>query len=338
MNCVNIPTVSVCIKVCADLSVLIFVDGKKESNSKLSWVLGRSTQLQRWSQLENLLSHYRARVDSVVESDSATDTVSELCDCVRTACDALSSHVDRLSDLKSDDDVIDTVNLPCIAFCVEQLKLAVAKPSRRRYSTDMLRFAFTLLTRSSTCYRIMQNSSSVVLPNVRYLRKLTSVLRFTPGMQPSDHEQMRYLQLKCERLTEREKFVVLQLDEMHVNPSYAYKGGSIVGVACNSESEAEQANSVQAFLISSLGGGMKEVVALVPVKQLNANDLATMIRKVISVVQKCGFVVTVVISDNNQMNAKAFEALARGSDMTAGIPNPDLPQYKFFFASTQFTF
>jgi hypothetical protein len=140
---------------------------------------------------------------------------------------------------------------------------------------------------------------------------------------------MRYLTFKANKLSDREKFVVLQLDEMHALPSSSYKGGKITGVASNSKTE--QANSVQAFLISSIAGSMREIVSLIPVKQLSSDNLVELVRKVISIVQKCVFIVTVVISDNNQLNAKAFETICSGSEMTFGIPNPDFPEYKLFF-------
>lgn len=120
----------------------------------------------------------------------------------------------------------------------------------------------------------------------------------------------RYLRLKSDNLTEREKFVVLQVDEMYVAQGYNFRGGKITGVAHNSTNE--QANAVQAFLISSIAGRMREIVALVPVKQSTASLLSQMIVKAVEVIQSCGFVVAVVASDNNQINAKAFEQLCGG--------------------------
>lgn len=51
---------------------------------------------------------------------------------------------------------------------------------------------------------------------------------------------------------------------MHVTQGFNYKSGKITGVAHNSTNE--QANADQAFLISSIAGRMREIVALVPVK------------------------------------------------------------------------
>jgi len=141
---------------------------------------------------------------------------------------------------------------------------------------------------------------------------------------------MRYLRLKAQSLTDREKYVVLQIDEigLRVMQSLQYQGGRITGVAENATTE--QANSIQAFLIASMAGSLREIVSLVPVKQLTAGNLKDMIMKVISVVQACGYVVVVLASDNNQINARAFEDLCSGTDMCAGFRNPDFPDSTVF--------
>jgi uncharacterized membrane protein YozB (DUF420 family) len=56
----------------------------------------------------------------------------------------------------------------------------------------------------------------------------------------------------------------------------------------------EQANAVQAFFISSITGSMREIVALVPVKQSTASTLIDMISRVITVVQSCGFIFVIM--------------------------------------------
>lgn len=112
--------------------------------------------------------------------------------------------------------------------------------------------------------------------------RLSSVLTFVyPGCSLSyEHEQMRYLRFKAQSLTDREKYVVLQIDEIHVMQSLQYRGGRITGLAENATTE--QANSIQAFLIASMAGSLREIVSLVAVKQLTSATLKDMIMKVIS--------------------------------------------------------
>jgi hypothetical protein len=116
----------------------------------------------------------------------------------------------------------------------------------------------------------------------------------------TDHEQVRYLKLRADGLCQHEKFVILQVDEMHVNRGFNCKSGRITGVTESTKNE--QANALQAFLIiSSIAGNMHETVALVLVKQSTSSALTDMMKKVINVMQAYGF--------NNQINAKAFEQL-----------------------------
>lgn len=105
----------------------------------------------------------------------------------------------------------------CILFCVEQLRLACVNAFRRRYSSDLLRFAFLLYNRSSSCYRVLLRQSSIILPHSCTIKKLSTVLSVEPGS--GSDEQARYLHLRAAQLSERERYVVLQLDEVHVNPS-----------------------------------------------------------------------------------------------------------------------
>jgi hypothetical protein len=101
-------------------------------------------------------------------------------------------------------------------------------------------------------------------------------------------------------MDERQRYVSLQLDEIHVNPVLCYKSGNISGAAVNSATSA--AHSVQAFMIASLFGMTKEIVSLNPIKNIVATELATMLRTVIDVVQQSGFAIVALISDKNQVN------------------------------------
>lgn len=326
VNFDNVPYVSSCVKILCDLSVCVYINGLREHDSRLVWVLGAGCKLERWSQVENLLSHYKTSRKTVSDYLTLQGTVNLVCDMLTDQLVEFdATEFDAYDDCGSYDV---SVNVACVKLCIEQLRLACSSPYSRQYSNDMLQFAFTLFVRSSSCYRILLDSNTLILPQPRNLQKLSAVFNFSPGIQSNDHEQMRYLKFKADGLSQREKFVVLQVDEMHVTQGFNYKGGRITGVAENSKND--QANAIQAFLISSVAGSMREIVALVPVKQSTSATLTDMIKQVIRIVQACGFVVVIVASDNNQINAKAFEQLCGSDDVSVGIPNPDYPQYKIF--------
>jgi hypothetical protein len=146
----------------------------------------------------------------------------------------LSGQVDRLDVSEVDDNDDDcgnddcvSVNIACVKFGMEQLRLACSSPYRRQYSNDMLQFAFTLFVRSSTCYRILLDIKTEILPQPRNLQKLSAIINFSRGIQMTNHDQVRYLKLKADGLCQHEKLVVLQVDEIHVTQGFSHKGGRI---------------------------------------------------------------------------------------------------------------
>ena len=167
----------------------------------------------------------------------------------------------------------------------------------------------------------------LILPHPGSLRKLSTVFNVNPGVEGVEHA--KYLKYRASQLTEKQRYVVLQLDEIHVNASLAFKSGCITGAAVNAEQTL--AHSVQGFMISSMFGNAKEVVALCPVKDLTATDLLVMLKKVLYLVQTNGFVVVCVIADNNQLNAKAFADFARNQSFEQGVANPHYPGSLIFF-------
>ena len=60
-----------------------------------------------------------------------------------------------------------------VKFCTDQLRMAGASASGRRYTSETLKLAFTLFTRSPTCYRMLLDSDCVILPHPSNLRKFS---------------------------------------------------------------------------------------------------------------------------------------------------------------------
>lgn len=78
---------------------------------------------------------------------------------VERSCDLLQDVWESVGDDNSD------VNIPCILFCIEQLRIAIVPACRRRFSSDLLRFAFLLHMRSSACFYILYKIGKVILPH-----------------------------------------------------------------------------------------------------------------------------------------------------------------------------
>lgn len=144
--------------------------------------------------------------------------------------------------------------------------------------------------------------------------------------EKSVHEE--YLKQKCQNMNERERNVILMIDEIHVANKMAYKEGKLEGSASNSS--LTEASTAQVFMISSILSKYKDVVAIIPMKNMNANMLHGMLLKVLKMLHTTGYSVICVISDNNRVNRNAFTMLC-GDKLQPFIQNPFNVTEKIFF-------
>eukprot|EP00745_Piridium_sociabile_P000858 TRINITY_DN1054_c0_g1_i10.p1 TRINITY_DN1054_c0_g1~~TRINITY_DN1054_c0_g1_i10.p1 ORF type:complete len:707 (+),score=149.43 TRINITY_DN1054_c0_g1_i10:209-2329(+) len=211
-----------------------------------------------------------------------------------------------------------------LVFLVEQLTLLTCPV--KRYSSDTLLWAFQICASTSTVYSLLRNTL-LTLPHTSYLRRLVSAFSIKSGLKDSGvHEE--YLKQKCQNLNEGERTVILMLDEIHVSNQMSYKQGKLEGAASNCT--VGEANTAQVFMISSLLSKTKDVVAIVPVKNLNAKILHEMLMKVLEMLHNIGFLVICMISDNNRVNRSAFTIMC-GGKLQLFIQNPFNVSEKLLF-------
>ena len=86
-------------------------------------------------------------------------------------------------------------------------------------------------------------------------------------------------------------------------------------------------------MVSSILSKNKEVVAIVPVKNLNAESLKKMIVDVLKLLHKTGFMVLTIMADNNRINRNAFTTLYNGT-LQPMIHNPVSGRPLFFLFDT----
>lgn len=299
-----------------NLFLIVFVSATVPDNS-VKWLFREQSplMLRNWSQLDTLLSHFsgNAGKDNLQKRLQVYIAgLQDLCSC-------------ELEEMSDEEENKGSVSKDKLLFLVEQLKL-LSSPVKR-YSCETLLWAFHIFASSPTTYSLMRNTG-LTLPHASYLKRLVSVFNMGSGLkEASVHEE--YLKQKCQNLDERERNVMLLLDEIHVATQVSYKEGKLEGSASNSTSTSE-ANTAQVFMISSLLSKSKDVVGIVPVKNLNAEMLHEMIRKVLQLLHSIGYLVTCVISDNNRVNRNAFTKLC-GGKLQIFIQNPFNPMERLFF-------
>ena len=307
------PRMRVVIRINKQMLVSVYNGELKLDSSALEWILGKSCTLTLWSQLTNLLSHF-----SAVAAGTVNLSVQ---DSVRCVAQLLRDLYRRLSDDTEhgfSGDVAERLN-----FLIQQLVLLFKL--ERRYSPEMLVFAFRLLCVSRASYSLVRDRM-LQLPHISYLRKLSSI--FNVNLNAHDTGHITYLREKAKVLQEHERHVILMLDEIHVTPKTTYKGGELMGVACNTTTE--EATTVQTFMICSVLSKNKDVAAMLPVKGLTAEFLAECSLKIIKMLEDIGYFVLCLVSDNNRVNRNMFTTLC-GGELQTSIEHPCSADRKLFF-------
>lgn len=123
----------------------------------------------------------------------------------------------------------------------------------------------------------------------------------------SEGETVNYLKTMRGQITEREAFVVLELDEIYLNGKMEYKSKSLIGAAENDTSF--NAKTAQVFLINSIFGHFEQVVRIHPIINLDGILLLDLTEAVIKLIQNCGFRVICIMSDNNRINRNMYERM-----------------------------
>jgi hypothetical protein len=307
----DVPRFIVFVRVRNDLSVDVYKGQLRVSKQSLQWILGKENKVCCWSQLDSLISHF----DSY--STDATFTVNDQVALVEQA-------LTELHNLVNDNDDYDADVADRLQFLSEQISLLFTK--QKRYSCLIISIAFRFFAVSLSVYNRLRDTV-LTFPNVSYLKRLSSVLSVSGGLNDSD-SHITYLKQKAELIQPRERHVMLLLDEIYVQPRATYKGGHVIGMAVNSP--LEQATTVQTFMLCSLLSSNKDVAALVPVKNLTAENLKQYTLKVIEMLEKCGYFVFCLISDNNRVNRNMFTELCGGS-LVPYIKHPCADDRKLFF-------
>ena len=153
------------------------------------------------------------------------------------------------------------------------------------------------------------------LPSVRLLLQVSSNLNVSGS---TDH--VTFLKNKAALLNPKERLVNGQLDEIYVKSKLQYKDEKLIGQADNNDREA--ATRIQCFMHSSIRSKNKDVIFLIPVQKMNAEQLCQMIKQVIANVTEAGYKIVSIISDQNVINRKSFILLSGSETLKPFIINP----------------
>lgn len=200
---------------------------------------------------------------------------------------------------------------------IEQSKLALTPKNNRRYFNMTFILAASIYMHSTSAYNALLNCKMLFMPSIRLLQNMISKYSM------SNHTllgSVKYLESKMKYLKKHELLVNLLLDEIYIERQFDFKGGSIYGG--NEITSSNAAKTAQVFMISSILSCYKDVVCIVPVDNLKSNYLKDMILSVINELEKIGFKIISLISDNNAVNRKAFEMMSPNQLLQPFIIHP----------------
>ena len=190
----------------------------------------------------------------------------------------------------------------CNDFVYEQLRLLIK--DKINYGYELLIFSALLHNISPHAYRFLRRNGNLILPCYNTIRRITLSSSMSPSVEQTDTTFLYYIKQKCQCLDPSDATVLLLVDEIHLKQYFDYKGGNIIGSSYNSVSNA--AKSAFAFIISSIFSNYKDVVHLLPICKMTADELYIIIKKLVVGLESIGFKVIAVITDNNAINRKAM--------------------------------
>lgn len=230
-------------------------------------------------------------------------------------CDFISGNVGSFEILpKSDKSFIKKSDFeekfhPLIDFFEEQIILLNVNPKGRRFSANLLIWSIQVLLKSRSVYRDLKNF--FVLPSERTFRKLTY------GVGQSVNNKVlneKYLFNQSGKLNDHEKIISLKFDEIQIKKRLDFRGDNLFGVAENESNAAAQ--HVQAFMIRSLKSNYKEIVRLVPVYKQNSDFLMENLLDVIDTLERTGFHIVLLTSDNSSINSNVIRNLTNNGNQS----------------------
>ena len=264
----------------------------------------RNNKISLFTQFTNLL----AFVKSLSEGNSFEPSFSAE---VMRVSDSLLEFAQECS--------LDVPKLNRLQFLCEQLRLLVHDSNfAMRYSSNLITISYLLYFTSPSSYRVLRSSNILFLPTIRHLQTITKPI--------SQCDIRKYLSVRISSLNQFQRYVVLIIDEIYVEKKRELSGGKIFGYTSDSR---HLARTALVFMISSITGGYRDVVKIVPTDSLNSVKLNESYEFVIQEVQSVGFQVVCISVDNHPVNRRFFAYLCHNGTRSS-VENPNFPNQPIF--------
>ena len=188
-----------------------------------------------------------------------------------------------------------------IAFLTEQLMLAVLSPRQRRYSSSLLAMSVMWFKISPTAYKHVYQEGILTLPTERRIQQLTSAADVDLKL---DDSTKAYLKARISKLHLKDLYVALLVDEVYSSRQVQYSHGRFYG-----NENGEITETLLCFMIKSVAGKYRDVVAMIPISNLTADKQYTAWYTTASALTEIGFDIVLTMTDGNNVNHTFFSKI-----------------------------
>ena len=182
-----------------------------------------------------------------------------------------------------------------ILFIIEQLRLVLMdEPRKWRYSADLLAMACTWSSVSPDLYRQIISDGVLTLPCTKYVRRISNGIEVESSFTISD-STVAYLESRKKKLAKNDLPVSLLMDKVYVQKSVQYRNGKFHGL----DDSGKAVKPLFCVMIKSIAGNYRDIIAMSPIVNINADILYKIWLNVLKVVSNLGFNVTDTMTDGH---------------------------------------
>lgn len=274
----SVPVVLAAVTVDSNLTLSLSNNGQLVAASQCKDIV--SGKLKTMSQLINVM----ARVKSWVEEPQSLGADYYI--------EAALTAMNKCAESDYNDE-----RARSIEFLNEQLQLLSVNKFGRHFSPELTILAYLIHATSASAYDVLLEHSTLSLPSVSTLKKITRRLNATDGLDNS-----AYLTLRASKLNEQERTVILIIDEIYVAKRVEYSAGQLVGLT----PDGDVASTLLCFAVKSLACKYVDIVAIYPMAKLTAQKLNECFQDVRRFLSNISLNVIAVSVDNASTNRKFY--------------------------------
>lgn len=275
----DIPAISGSITVHRDLTVTVVLERNVVPASHYQDIVKGS--VNNLSQLTNLMALLKSWITDASQKPLTL--------CIDMAVNILKGCLKNL-DHDSDEH-------RKLSFGIEQLKLLSTSKYSRSYSPELTIMCYMVYAANSAAYSVLVNENVMCLPSTCTLKKVTRRVNSSSGLDNSS-----YLKLRMSKLGEFERTVILMIDEIYIAKRVEYSRGDVQGLTA----DGTVASTLLCFMIKSVAGKYKDLVAMYPMAKLTAAKQFDCYKEVMTLLKNISFNVVAVSVDNATTNRKFF--------------------------------